>query len=314
MALHTGSGPKPEAPCCPSGPDALRQQQQQQQQQQEQEQLEQQALEGGTSSKESEWEAHANSQPLVGSLIPLSSIIPEFISGSNAHKKILFLCSQQQQQQQPQQRQQQPKEQQQELAGECAAKVRRVRRDGCCFYRSYMFGVFEKIAGDVAAIQSLRKKLQDELIPRMLNTGYKVDAIEDFVTEMQEALTRFERPDASVAEVESLFNETGPSNYLVVFARLLTASELRANAESFLPFLSNYTSVEDFCNKEVEPMFVGAEQPQILALASALGFPVEIVYVDQSRGDQPARHVFPESSYSTVKLLYRPGHYDLLYV
>ncbi|KAL8275073.1 hypothetical protein Esti_000952 [Eimeria stiedai] len=311
MAPHTGSGRKSDPPCCPQDAEALKPLQEPQQ---EQQQLQQQHCTSPSGfsgivedEKESEWEAQADAHPLVGSLLPLDVLIPEFISGSNAHKKIKFLCSRNQRQQQQQQQKQQQEE------GGCAAKVRRVRRDGCCFYRSYMFGVFEKIVGDAAAVRSLKDKLQQELIPRMLDTGIRLWGLGFCGAEMQEALDLLEKPESSVADVERLLNETGPSNYLVVFARLLTAAELRSKAESFLPFLSNHSSIDAFCLTEVEPMWVGAEQPQILALASALSFPVEIVYVDQSKGEQPARHIFPDSTFSSVKLLYRPGHYDLLY-
>lgn len=74
---------------------------------------------------------------------------------------------------------------------------------------------------------------------------------------------------------------------LPVSRRLLTASQLRSDADLYQPFLSCYSSIDDFCIKEVEPMWVGAEQPQILALATAFGFPVEIFYVDQSPGEKP---------------------------
>lgn len=64
---------------------------------------------------------------------------------------------------------------------------------------------------------------------------------------------------------------------------------MKANADAFLPFLSGHSSVQEFCTREVEPMWAGAEQPQILALASAMGVPVEIVYIDQSPGQQPCK-------------------------
>lgn len=244
-------------------------------------------------------ESEANSQPLIGKIISLEALVPEFISGSNAHNKILYLCNLSSQQGGKEQG---------------GAKVRKVRRDGCCFYRSYMFGVFEQIFGNPKQVDSLKERVEGVIVPRMLATGYTRGAIDEFVEEMQSALERLKNPEATLADVEQLFNETGPSNYLVVFAKLVTAAEMKANADSFMPFLSGHPSVQDFCTREVEPMWVGAEQPQILALASAIGVPVEILYIDQSPGNKPSRHVFPDSPSPSVKLLYRPGHYDLLYL
>jgi ubiquitin thioesterase protein OTUB1 len=52
---------------------------------------------------------------------------------------------------------------------------------------------------------------------------------------------------------------------------------------------------------------------QIIALTSALGVPVRVEYMDRGEGDQCNHHHFPEDSTPVVTLLYRPGHYDILY-
>ena len=52
---------------------------------------------------------------------------------------------------------------------------------------------------------------------------------------------------------------------------------------------------------------------QIIGLTSALGVPVRVEYMDRGEGDQCNHHHFPEDSNPVVTLLYRPGHYDILY-
>jgi len=52
-------------------------------------------------------------------------------------------------------------------------------------------------------------------------------------------------------------------------------------------------------------------QVQIIALTEMLGVPVAIEYLDAS--GTPSAVVFPEGSEPVVSLLYRPGHYDVLY-
>ncbi|XP_026190861.1 ubiquitin thioesterase OTUB1 [Cyclospora cayetanensis] len=251
--------------------------------------------------EETEWETDVCNEPFVGPQIPLEELAAEFIQGSNAHRKILHLVSLAKHQQQEQQQHQQG-----------VTKMRRIRRDGCCFYRAFLFGLFERLLHHPAEAAALRQRVQNVIVPRILEAGYQRDVIDEFVEEMLGALDVLSQPGASLKEVEEIFNSTGPSNYLVVFARLAAGSEIRQRSSLFLPFLSGHASAEEFCAKEVEPMWVCAEQPQILALVMALESSVEILYVDQSAGNEPARHILPESSSPAVKLLYRPGHYDLL--
>lgn len=40
---------------------------------------------------------------------------------------------------------------------------------------------------------------------------------------------------------------------------------------------------------------------------------VRVVYMDRGEGEGVTAHNFPDGIEPTVHLLYRPGHYDLLY-
>lgn len=83
--------------------------------------------------------------------------------------------------------------------------------------------------------------------------------------------------------------------------------------------------VETFCRRCVDPMEEEADQVQIIALTETLQVPLRVVYLSPSpfaeaggaggsdvdaHPFQPDRHL---EGVSTVHLLYRPGHYDLLY-
>ena len=43
------------------------------------------------------------------------------------------------------------------------------------------------------------------------------------------------------------------------------------------------------------------------------GIAFEVLYLDRSEGDEVTRHEGGKGTEGTVRLLYRPGHYDLLY-
>ena len=51
----------------------------------------------------------------------------------------------------------------------------------------------------------------------------------------------------------------------------------------------------------------------IIALTSAIGVSIRIEYMDRQSADHINHHDFPEGSDPQVYLLYRPGHYDILY-
>lgn len=83
--------------------------------------------------------------------------------------------------------------------------------------------------------------------------------------------------------------------------------------------------IGDYCAKEVEPMGKECEQVQIMALLEVLhGVDICIEYLDGRpfidhpphvtlRSSIPPNDTAGSPSRITVTLLYRPGHYDILY-
>ena len=117
----------------------------------------------------------------------------------------------------------------------------------------------------------------------------------------------------SVEELLGVFNDQGLSDYLIVFLRLITSGQLQKDADFYVNFVDGGRSVKDFCNQEVEPMSKESDHIHIIALATALDVSVAVEYMDRGAGDQCVAHVFPEGTQPKIFLLYRPGHYDILY-
>lgn len=65
--------------------------------------------------------------------------------------------------------------------------------------------------------------------------------------------------------------------------------------------------------KEVEPMYKESDHIHIIALTNALSVPVGIIYLDRTDQDEATPHNFPENSNPNIFILYRPGHYDIIY-
>ncbi len=145
---------------------------------------------------------------------------------------------------------------------------------------------------------------------------------------------------------ERLNEENSTSDYCTWFLRVLTASQLKSNPDRYLPFLLadssdsassssaaclGYDGMVDlsaFCAREVEPMGKECGMVQVAALAECLGVRVVIEYVDGrvSSGGVVTNYVFGEMEEEgqcrggggdgggiSISLLYRPGHYDILY-
>merc|ERR1712205_215760 len=119
------------------------------------------------------------------------------------------------------------------------------------------------------------------------------------------------------------------SNMIVMFLRLVTSAEVQRREDHFAPFIMGMyddpVSPDVFCQKYVEVMGEESDHVHIVAITDALQVPVEVVYLDrsgaaatqQSGVEVDTYRFVPEacgaSAEPRVSLLYRPGHYDLLY-
>jgi len=107
--------------------------------------------------------------------------------------------------------------------------------------------------------------------------------------------------------------------------RVMTAAQMKSNPDEYLPFVmaENYHDVASFCSREVEPMAKECGMVQVAALAKCMGVKVIIEYMDgrMAEGEEKlVNHVFGNEENGSAKdermsitLLYRPGHYDILY-
>ena len=123
----------------------------------------------------------------------------------------------------------------------------------------------------------------------------------------------------------------------IVF-RLLTSKQLQLEGEFYQNFMEGGRTVAEFCSTEVEPMYRESDHIHIIGqehflellvwiykklfskniyspgLTAAAGISVRVVYLDRGTGDAPMPHDFPEGSEPKIHILYRPGHYDILYL
>ncbi|KAF1895279.1 hypothetical protein Lal_00043925 [Lupinus albus] len=232
------------------------------------------------------------------------------------------------------------------------AAIRRTRGDGNCFFRGFMFSYLEHILESQDQheidrvkenVEKSRKALQTLGYPELTfedffsiigdcSNSKSVEAFSELFLEELDCVIQGKETSISHEELVLRSRDQSISDYVVMFFRFVTSAAIQKRSEFFEPFilgLSN-TTVEQFCKSYVEPMGEESDHVHITALSDALGVPIRVVYLDRSSCDtggvsvnhhdfMPVDGDLPNASGSSEKknpfimLLYRPGHYDILY-
>ncbi|CBI29258.3 hypothetical protein AAG906_004128 [Vitis piasezkii] len=258
----------------------------------------------------------AEKVPFIGDKEPLSVLAAEYESGSPILlKKIKVL-------------------------GEKYGSIRRTRGDGNCFFRGFMFSYLEHIleSQDQAEVDRVTTNVE-KCRETLQALGYADFTFEDFFAlflEQLESVVQGKETSISHDELVIRSRDQSISDYIVMFFRFVTSGEIKRRSEFFEPFILGMTNatatVEQFCKSSVEPMGEESDHVHIIALSDALGVPIRVVYLDRSTydidhvivnhhdfipsaGDLPsAGGGSSETTKPIVTLLYRPGHYDILYL
>nr|CAG4648792.1 EOG090X0AE1 [Polyphemus pediculus] len=197
---------------------------------------------------------------------------------------------------------------------EMYSSIRRVRPDGNCFFRGFGYSYFEKLLSDEEEwkrFQSLVHGTKDQLLLQ----GFPKFTLEDFYDTFMDVVNRLGGDNKmDVEELCRTFNDSATSDYLVVYLRLLTSGYLQQEEDFYQNFLEGDKTMREFCQQEVEPMYRESDHMHAIALGSALKVGIRVVYLDRGEASKsPPAHDFPEDCAPKVHLLYRPGHYDVLY-
>ncbi|KAL5105303.1 Ubiquitin thioesterase OTUB1 [Taenia crassiceps] len=235
------------------------------------------------------------SGPLVSEPLPLSTLAEDF----NEHTVYLEKL---------------------ELLKKRYSKIRRLRRDGNCFYRAFGFAYLEYLMQGNRKEEAKRFiRFCDECKEFLISVGYTEFTVEDFHEQFTGMVEKLVLQESSLSELEDLFNNQSYSDYYVVFLRLSVSSYMQRNESLYSNFISDDKTVRRFCETEVEPMGLECDNIHVAALALAMDVPIKIENCQQSGElnnlEFPGRENASagERAAAPVVLLYRPGHYDILY-
>ncbi|KXZ47072.1 hypothetical protein GPECTOR_38g309 [Gonium pectorale] len=210
---------------------------------------------------------------------------------------------------------------------------RRTRGDGNCFFRGFIYSYLESLllARDLTECDRIKSVIQ-EWKGKLVDGGFQALVFEDAMDVLLEQVAEISKPYTNFAHDKLLVDmrDDTISNLIVMLLRLITSCEVQRREDHFFPFILGMydeppATVELFCQRHVEPMGEESDHLHIVAITDALQIPVRVVYLDSSglptgggSGLDATVHDFvPDScvpgTHPRVHLLYRPGHYDILY-
>ncbi|KAI1761517.1 cysteine proteinase [Hypoxylon sp. FL1150] len=204
---------------------------------------------------------------------------------------------------------------------------RPIQGDGNCGWRAIAFGYFEILAGcgDINHAQGELARLTS-LNTYIENVGERAAWIfEDMVSETFDLLSTIIGAISSGQDampfIMDKFNDAGASHNLMYHMRLLASSYLKGHLDQYEPYLD--TTVANYIEGTMMPVDREIDHLSVVLLFEILlkpaGMVLEIAYLDRSEGHEANVHRMPEEANGQdvlgpiIYLLYRPGHYDILY-
>ncbi|KAJ5426039.1 Ovarian tumor otubain [Penicillium sp. CMV-2018d] len=201
-------------------------------------------------------------------------------------------------------------------------ECRIMKGDGNCGWRAVAFGYFEtlfalrdtiRIEAEIRRMKSLTTLLERVGLSDSIYEIF-VDATEDVLNRIQAAIQNGAQDESFLVEA---FNEGYCSDAIITHFRILTSAWMKLNPNRYQAFLP--MPLDQYCSSRIDPVKTEIDEVGLQALIDGViegsGFGVEILYLDRSEGDVVTPHQLSSNSPNgaTIRLLYRPGHYDILY-
>jgi len=197
--------------------------------------------------------------------------------------------------------------------------IRKIRRDGNCFYRGFIYRIFEYICINkkTELYEKMCKKIDEArdlakknlLVSNLIDEFYNV-----FIGEFCTCYNSLTNSGISSREyLDKLFDNKNKEkcNYLVLFIRYSIAEYLRENKMLYEAYVDQNYDI--WLVNEVEPIDKEADQIQIMACVNFFEIGVKIEYLSKAKSELMK---FPEDKDDKdifIIFFFTPGHYDLLY-
>ncbi|KAK5109550.1 hypothetical protein LTR62_006901 [Meristemomyces frigidus] len=203
---------------------------------------------------------------------------------------------------------------------------RTVRGDGRCGWRAVAFGWMEALIHHGDANYFFQEEARLRSMSNILEAaGWNASMYDDFADEvidlLREVCNALHAGTASEVLLAA-FNDEMRQNYIITYIRMLTAAWMKTRPGEYAPWLLDKT-VDQYCDDSILPIASEIENVSLSALKDVLlspaGMALEVLYLDRTEGGEVNMHRFDPVNHhrgiaiGTIRLLYRPGHYDILY-
>jgi len=193
---------------------------------------------------------------------------------------------------------------------------RKVRRDGNCFYRSFIYRLFEHacIKNDKILFEKIKQKIIESKTLTEKN-GYEWAVVQDFyeifLKEFTECFNSLSSGIIPREYLDKLFSDNEKGNYLIYFIRFCLAAYLKENKENYKSYIE--IDFDEWIRKEVEAIDHVADQIQIMACVNYFDVGVKIEYLNKFKNEVVKLPENKPDNEFFIYLLFSPGHYDILY-
>ncbi|KAI5184355.1 hypothetical protein NEHOM01_0100 [Nematocida homosporus] len=182
-------------------------------------------------------------------------------------------------------------------------KIRKVRRDGNCFYSALVFLLLERYLE--------RPSYAEELLGRLsrMNEWLRDGGLEEsLVAEFTDPIFAVLRSATAgnPSQLEALDNVFW--GYTLLYFRMITSSYIKRNLGEFNGFLAE-ESWETYCRDQVEMPGSYAGEIEMTALGAALGVSFDVITL---QGVEVHRYTKGNGE-KIGSLLYMPDHFDIIY-
>ncbi|KAH7006445.1 peptidase C65 Otubain-domain-containing protein [Fusarium venenatum] len=189
--------------------------------------------------------------------------------------------------------------------------------DGNCGWRAIGFSYFEKLieSGDQAKIEGEVARLMsmNPLLTTVGNYPYWEEMAEEMLDHLREVAQNVSNPQYAHQLNHEKWNEPGTSDSMIYYLRLLVGTFIKNDPTTFEPFVTDGSGAW----RAIVPS--RSTFPTILLKPA--GFVLEVAMLDRSMGSEVNHYRWPEEANGQneadlgpiIYLLYRPGHYDVLY-
>jgi ubiquitin thioesterase protein OTUB1 len=217
------------------------------------------------------------------------------------------------------------------------SKYRTTRGDGDCFYRCVFYRLCELLKTHETITEPIYSFLKNDSMKFAADAGFDETSVEIFYDATVDCLDKVRNEDVDYIYCLLTDEQTAISSYCIWYLRVLTSAYCKTHSDRFLPYVLSEEDtgelcfdVPTFCSRNIEPVGSEATMVAIVALAECLGLCFEIEYLDgHPFTEKLVQHTINESdgdgsggggggdgtfvSKPKISLLYRPGHYDILY-